>query len=546
MPKRRGADLLIEALRQGGVSALFTLSGNHIMAVFDAAVGGELNLYHVRHEAAAVHMADAFARLTGEVGIAMVTGGQGHANAVGALCTALAGETPLILLSGHAPLRELGRGAFQEIRQADIAAPLTKASWTAQTAAGLPDDIARAFRIARSGRPGPVHVSLPSDVLEALVDDTVAMPPPSAFLAEPLTLSDATARQILERIAAAKRPLVIAPPALCTKTGRALLADLQTACHVPVLAMESPRGINDPALGAVASVLAVADLIVLLGKPLDFTLRFGSAPAVPADCAWIVVDPDAALIERATYGLEERLVLSAIAGAKEAATALIAARPAIDEPSRAAWLNQVHSRVVLRPAGQFPTTADNGGPMHPAALCAALRPFLQSHADATFISDGGEIGQWAQAVLDAPNRVINGVAGAIGPALPFAMAACVAHPGAPVIAVLGDGTAGFHIAEFDTAVRYGLPFVAVIGNDSRWNAEYQIQLRDYGAARAQGCLLSSETRYDLVATALGGHGAFVTRYDDLPAALERAFASGKPACINVIVEGVAAPVVRGP
>jgi acetolactate synthase-1/2/3 large subunit len=160
-----------------------------------------------------------------------------------------------------------------------------------------------------------------------------------------------------------------------------------------------------------------------------------------------------------------------------------------------------------------------------------------------FVCDGGEIGQWAQACLTAPNRVINGVAGSIGAALPFALAARLAKPDAPVIAFMGDGTFGFHPAEIDTAVRYRLPFVGIVGNDARWNAEYQIQLREYGRERAIGCELLP-TRYDQVAVAFGGHGELVTAAADvLPAAL-RAQASRLPACVNIMIEGLPAPIVK--
>src|SRR3954471_22657754 len=149
--KLRGADLLARSLAAAGARQVFTLSGNHVMPVFDAALDAGLRLIHVRHEAAAVHMADAWGRLTGEPGIALVTGGPGHANAVGALYTALASESPLVLISGHAPLAELGKGAFQEMSQAALAAPVTKASWVARSADTLGIDIARAWREAKSG-----------------------------------------------------------------------------------------------------------------------------------------------------------------------------------------------------------------------------------------------------------------------------------------------------------------------------------------------------------------------------------------------------------
>src|SRR5882672_3023938 len=162
----RGADIVARSLKRLGCGRVFTLSGNHIMSVFDAALDAGLDLVHVRHEAAAVHMADAHGRLTGEAGIALVTGGPGHANAVGALFTALGAESPMVLLSGHAATWELGRGGFQELDQAAMAAPVTKASWMARSTATLAEDVGRAMDIARSGRPGPVHLSLPSDVLD--------------------------------------------------------------------------------------------------------------------------------------------------------------------------------------------------------------------------------------------------------------------------------------------------------------------------------------------------------------------------------------------
>src|SRR3954471_6557064 len=165
----RGADIVARSLKRLGCHRVFTLSGNHIMSIFDAAIDAGLDLVHVRHEAAAVHMADAHGRLTGQPGIALVTGGPGHANAVGALFTALGAESPMVLLSGHAATWELGRGGFQELAQAEMAKPVTKASWTASATAILGHDIAEAILIAMSGRPGPVHVSLPSDLLDARV-----------------------------------------------------------------------------------------------------------------------------------------------------------------------------------------------------------------------------------------------------------------------------------------------------------------------------------------------------------------------------------------
>ena len=538
----RGADALLDALKVADSQTIFTLSGNHVMSVFDAAIDNGVELIHVRQEGAAVHMADAWARMTGKVGVVLVTGGPGHANAISALYTAKCGEMPVVLLSGHAPLRELGLGAFQEMRQAEMAGPVTKASWTAQSTATLPQDLARAFRIAQSGRPGPVHLSLPSDVLEA--EFSGVCPAASDFAAETQPLALPAARAIVREIAEAKRPLVVASPLLATPPGRKVVAGLQQALGVPVVVMESPRGVNDPGLGAIADILAECDLIVLLGKALDFTLRFGKAPAMAAECRWIVIDPDVELLARAARTEKERLSITAVADARSAANALMKAAAEGGAGNHRQWAAEVQAAIDYRPWPVDVAAYPRNGGIHSTAMCLALQPFFDHHADSIFVCDGGEIGQWAQAVLKAPQRIINGFAGAIGSSIPFAIGAGKACPGSPVLTVVGDGTFGFHMAEFDTAVRNRLPFVAVVGNDAKWNAEYQIQVRDFGEPRAKGCTLAQATRYDLVASALGGHGEFVERVEDLPGAMERAFASGRPACVNVLIQGTPAPIVR--
>src|SRR5689334_18336625 len=275
MASLRGADVVAQALARAGVQRLFSLSGNHIMNLYDAALDARLAITHVRHEGAAVHMADAWARLTGEPGVALVTGGPGHANAVGALYTALAADSPLVLLSGHAPASELGRGAFQEMAQGEMAAPAAKASWTVRSAESLAIDLAHAFRTARSGRPGPVHVSLPVDFLEAKLD--AELPPLEQFLPEAHPPQDP--RDAIEALGKAKSPLLVAGPALANARGRARLAEFERSTGVPALVMESPRGVNDPSLGLLAEALKRADAIVLAGKPRDFTLKFGAALA---------------------------------------------------------------------------------------------------------------------------------------------------------------------------------------------------------------------------------------------------------------------------
>jgi acetolactate synthase I/II/III large subunit len=507
----RGADVLAATLAAAKVRHVFALSGNHVMPVFDAALDVGLSLIHVRHEAATVHMADAWGRLTGEVGVALVTGGPGHANAVSALYTALAGESPVLLISGHAPLNELGKGAFQEMAQADVAAPLCKASWTAQSAEGLGKDVARAFRIALTGRPGPVHLSIPNDVLDAKVE--AAVPSAHEFLKESRVADDTALRGMLDALRNGRKPVVIAGPAMTNARGRATLRKLEEATGVPVIAMESPRGVNDPGLGRIAKILAQADVVLLLGKRKDFTLKFGKAFA--DGCNLIAANGDVDAQETA-----ERLVSLSKSAAKSA------------------WRDEVHGAIQYRPE-DWKALKSKGEALHAVEVCRAAQKLLDS-PDAVLVCDGGEFGQWAQACLSAPHRVINGPAGSIGAALPFAAAAKLAFPQSTVLAMLGDGTFGFHMSEIETAVRCKLPYIALVGNDACWNAEYQIQLRAYGKERAHGLDLLP-VRYGAVAAAMGAFGADVSSFQDLEVDLQRAKKSGLPGCINVAIERVAAP-----
>ena len=536
----RGADIVAQSLARLRVERVFTLSGNHIMSVFDAAIEAKLDLVHVRHEGAAVHMADAWGRLTGRPGIALVTGGPGHANAVGALYTALGAESPMVLLSGHAATWELGRGGFQEIRQADMAAPVTKASWTSTSAANLGHDIGEALNIAMAGRPGPVHLSLPSDLLEERVEANAIRWPGTIGGAGVPELSMPVGQAIAEAIRKAERPIILAGPASSTSFGRAVLKGLETKLGAPAVVLESPRGIADATLGAFQDIARRADLIVLLGKALDFTTQWASGKSFDAAAKVIVIDPDPAMVARAHKELGRRLLISAVADIRTAAMRLFdSAMYARSE----GWLKAARAAIDDRPAEWATVAGKTPGRLHPAEVFRALRPYVERDPDTVLICDGGEFAQWGQSMLPVKRRLINGVAGSIGGSLSFANAARLIEPKAPIFVVLGDGTIGFHLAEFETAARRKLPFVAILGNDALWNAESQIQLREYGRERMHGCDLTP-ARYDLAVAALGGHGEYVERAEDLPGAIERALASGKPACVNVMIESIAAPVIR--
>jgi acetolactate synthase-1/2/3 large subunit len=306
--------------------------------------------------------------------------------------------------------------------------------------------------------------------------------------------------------------------------------------------MESPRGVNDPSLGAFAEVLPRADLVLLLGRRLDFGLQLGKA--LGPDCRVIHLDPDADAIEQTRRALDDgpRLVAAETADPVSAARRLARLAGGAKSASTG-WYDEVNSAVSYRPPEWREIESGRGDGLHPVEVGRAVQEVLDRADEAVFISDGGEFGQWAQACVSAPTRLINGPAGSIGTSVPYALAARARFPEATVITMLGDGTMGFHMSEFDTAVRHGLPFVAVVGNDAAWNAEYQIQLREYGEDRLWGCELLP-SRYDEVVRALGGHGEYVDAASGLGPALERAVASGLPACVNVAIGRHAAPVIR--
>ena len=529
----RGADLLAQTLSAAGVTRIYSLSGNQIMPIYDACLDANIEIVHTRHEGAAVFMADAWAQLTGQPGIALVTAAPGFANALGAVFSARSAESPVILLSGDSPLAADGKGAFQELDQVAISAPLCKASFRSQSADAMGDDMLRAVTLATAGRPGPVQVALPFDVLEATTQATV----PAMTAPKNPDLSDHAA-VVAQHLAAAARPLILTGPC-CNRTRQGdLLHTLRTQHKVPVLSMESPRGLNDPSLGALARAIYEAELIVSLGKRIDFTLGTGKVGPINEATQWLVVDADSDAITMAMQNLGSRLLHSVDAAPIALGDTL--ASIGGNAPGRDAWLAKVDEWIAEREHTRLPDLID--GQISPASLCAAVQRQIDRLDNVVLVCDGGEFGQWAQACTTAGSRVINGPSGAIGGSICYAIAACQARPDARVIAMMGDGTSGFHLSEFETAAREGTPLVAVIGNDECWNAEHQIQLREYGEHRLTGCMLS-EARYDLAVAGLGGHGEYVTDLADLDAALDRALASGKPACVNVRITGMPAPNV---
>jgi len=342
-------------------------------------------------------------------------------------------------------------------------------------------------------------------------------------------VADTMIGEALDLLEKARRPLILVGPAMGRR--RAEIAPFTEFTHIPALVMESPRGTSDPSLRAAASCLREADVVLLLGKRLDFSLRFGQSPPFSPDCRFIRVDAEGTRPH-------DHVALE-IAGDPSIVLRQLgkAARQRVWPGG--SWAAQVETARRSVPADWVELRRSSRLPIHPLRVCASLRPHLG--ANTILVSDGGEFGQWIQAGTEAVEGIINGPSGAIGGSLPMALGAKLARPDSQIIVALGDGAFGFHALEFDTAVRYRLPFLAIVGNDARWNAEYRLQVQRYGVDRAVGCALQ-RSRYDKLAEALGGYGELVERPEDIAAALDRGVRSGLPACVNVTIDAVPAPV----
>ena len=546
----KGYQLFVKTLASNGVDRIFSLSGNQIMPIFDACLDEGIRIIHVRHEAAAAYMAEAHARMTGGIGVALVTAGAGIGNAIAPLVTARFSQSPVLLISGDSPVAMDGSGSFQEMDQLGMTAAATKFAARITQPDQLVSLTRQAVEAATGGIPGPVHLSCPVDVISAEIDgqdfnDTAeAM---TAVVPKPATEDvEGLAERLQQALDSARRPLILAGPALampCIPNGGygAKLTALETKLQAPVLVMESPRGLNDPSLGAVKSLAAEADLVISLGKPVDFTLGFGSSKRFDPACRWLLMLADETSASQSAQNLAGRAVEITQLSPQHGLDLLSGLQAG--GADRAAWCSKAADAIARRPFDR-PTAALAGKP-DSLSLCHKLDLLLQDDGlkqqrKVIAVSDGGEFGQWVQAMLKPDIRLINGVSGAIGGSLGYAMAAQLVCPDHITLALMGDGTVGFHFAEFETAAREQIPVIAIIGNDACWNAEVQIQKREFGPSRVFGCELS-EARYDLAAAALGCHGEFVEDLTELEAALRRSIESGKPACINIRMDGLEAP-----
>ncbi len=578
MPKTayHGGDLVAKVLKSEGVTHVFGLSGGHVAPIFDGLLTEGLRLIDTRHEEAAVMMAEGWARYTGKPGVAVVTAGPGVVNAFPGLAVAHQTKSPVVVLAGRATIERRDLGAMQDVDQVELVRPVTKWARSVLRTERIPDYLATAFRQAASGRPGPVFLDVPEDVLtgqvtaEAAAGLLPASPEDYRSFARP-GADEADVARAARLLVESKRPVLVAGGGVWWSGASEDVLAFAEATGIPVYSRSHARGVvpDDHPLGCgfFPAALMQADLVLVLGTRYDWTIGYGRPPLFGPDLKVIQVDIEPEEIgrnHRADVGLpgDAKVVLGQLRRALEEQGAIpprSEAAPVTGPGGRhpgppnplvdPAWvatckgLRESFRAMLGAPAGALEAAAAGTGPIHPSLLVQEVRARLPR--EAAIVLDGGDIAGFAMTTMDAygPGSCTwVGGFGHLGVGLPFAIAAKLAQPERPVVLITGDGSFGLHAMEFDTAVRHGVPIVSVVGNDRAWGQVKHGQEVSFGPDRTPGTELGWR-RYEKVVEALGGYGERVEKLADVGPALERAFASGLPACLNVPTDPTA--VFRG-
>jgi acetolactate synthase-1/2/3 large subunit len=523
-----GGRLVAQRLKAYGVSNLFTLSGGHLFSIYDGCREEGIAIVDTRHEQAAAFAAEGWAKATRQPGVCALTAGPGVTNGMSALGSAMKNNSPMLVLGGRAPAMRWGQGSLQEIDHVPFVAPLTKLARTAGSTAEIPGLVDEALRATLEPPPGPAFLDFPLDhvFMEAEPSaEPAALPDPRA-----LPAADGV-EQAIELLRGAERPAIMAGTGLYWAHGEEALEALCAELQVPVLLNGLARGCvpaDHPCFFSRArgAALKGADVALVVGVPMDFRLGFGGSFG---DDTKIVVIGDAP-----PEHPHPREVAAELYGG--VAATLDALRDgAVGGPDRSGWITELRGVENEKRAAEQEELQDERAPLHPMRLYSELQQVLDRTA--IVIGDGGDFVSYAGRVIETyePGCWMDpGPYGCLGSGPGYAIAAKVARPDRQVCLLLGDGAFGFGGMEFDTMVRHGLPVVGVMGNNGIWALEKHPMEFLYGYSVAAD--LQPELRYDKVVEALGGHGELVTKPAELKPALERAFASGKPALVNVLTD----------
>ena len=530
-----GGRLAAKALKAAGVECVFTLSGGHVMGIYDGCLDEGIRVVDVRHEQAAVHAADAWARLhPGKVGVAILTAGPGVTDGVTGVANAWRANSPVLVIGGQGPFNNLRRGSLQEMDHVSVMRPITKWADACYETSRIAEYINMAVRHSLSGVPGPSFLEIPMDVLHAPIEiavDPLPTPP------DPRVVSIAPPSQIglaADLIMAAARPVIMAGTGVKWSEGSASLVRFTETTSIPTFTNGMGRGqlpMNHPSFfnRTRRRALAEADVVVLAGTPLDFRMRFGHS--INPDAHIIQLDLDATLIG------QNRACDVGLVG--NIGSNLDGIRHIVDTqrgaPNIASWVDSLREDENDAEAALLAQLESDEVPIDPLRLAKEIADVVATDDEMIVIGDGGDIVAQTSKVLKVPPRGLwmdPGPLGTLGVGMPFALAAQIAHPDRRVLIVYGDGSFGLNGFEYDTAVRFGLPIVGVVGNDGAWGQMMRPQAMLYGNDRLVATRLEY-TRYDKVVEALGGHGEHVVEPAEIGPAIERAFEAKVPSLVNV-------------
>ncbi|KPK48004.1 MAG: hypothetical protein AMJ77_01200 [Dehalococcoidia bacterium SM23_28_2] len=537
-----GGDLVARCLKQEGVDAIFTLCGGHVQAIYDACIDENIKVIDVRHEQAAGHAAEGWSRATRKCGVAVVTAGPGVTDVVTAVANAYQNRSPMLVIGGRSPLIDFEKGALQEMDQVEFLRPLTKWARCLYDTKRIPEYMAMAFRHALTGRYGPVFLEMPADVLFRQVEEGEVAFPTSYRPCGRVQADPGVIQQAARLLASAQQPMVIAGSLVYWSAAHDRLRQLIERIQAPVYLNAMARGSipRDHPLffsRTRGGALARADVILVIGTPLDFRLAYGKRFNPQAKVIQVDTDP--------TELGRNRDIDVCVEGDAGAVLEQLLAELVDGRPDHSGWLTTLREEEEKTLAARQEFLNSDAVPIHPLRLCKEMAAFVDEST--IVIGDGGDIVNLAAQVLpiNHPGQWYDpGPMGTLGVGTGFAMAVKTAFPQKKVLMVNGDGTFGLNGFEFDTFVRFDLPIVSVVGNDRQWGQIAVGQRMMYGRDRVVASMLRDNARYDKVVEGLGGHGEFVERPEDIRPAIERAFASGKPACVNVITDPEP-PGVRG-
>jgi acetolactate synthase I/II/III large subunit len=527
-----GGRLVAKRLRAHGVSKLFTLSGGHLFSIFDGCREEGIDIVDVRHEQSAAFAAEGWAKATRSPGVCALTAGPGVTNGMSAMASALQNASPMLVLGGRAPAFRWGQGSLQEIDHIGFVEAVTKVARTAASTADIPSLVDEGLRVATEAPTGPTFVDFPLDQVFMEAEAEADLPASLADQAAAPAADGEALERAVELLRGAERPVAMAGTGLYWARGEEQLVRLCEELSVPVFLNGLARGCvpaDHPLFFSRArgTGLKGADVALVIGVPMDFRLGFGGAFGEETE----IVVIGSARPERP----HPREVTAELYGGVAATLEALRSGAGGGAQDRRGWAASLREVENERRAGEQADLTDERAPLHPLRVYHELGQVLDRNA--IVIGDGGDFVSFAGRAIETyePGCWMDpGPYGCLGSGPGYALAAKVAHPDRQVCLLLGDGAFGFAGMEFDTFVRHNLPIVGVMGNNGIWALEKHPMEFLYGYSVAAE--LQPNCRYDEIVKALGGHGELVSKPAELRPALERAFASGKPALVNVLTD----------